>query len=357
VALDFVQVAANYLDYGLGGLSSLVDGKSKIAISAWIFADTLTASQFGNRIIFGNIDTTNLGFSINIDGNAGASKLRCAARSVSTDAQQTRTGLLDIGTGVWAHVGMLIDLDADTITPIVNGVADNAGGAAFGSPVYDYGTPSLADRIGTSNVTPVVTADQFDGRIAEVAIWGLSSSDAAFTTADWGMLADGFSPLMVRPHHLVFYETLNQRTTSLQDRISKAIGTINGALSYAVHPRMTYWRKSRVYPASSVFRNVTLTTTSPHGTAIQIQSNLALAPRAVHPAFLVRVGHLVLRPIRSGIATLVTQVPALTAIAASVSAAVTASMTLLKLVSSRGFSGNAGLGIHLPPRRRWTRRR
>jgi hypothetical protein len=243
MALDFNKTITNFLSYANGAFNPHLSGAVKIAFSARVFADTITANGDANFIFKTVIDTTRTGFGLRIDGTAGANVLGIQARSTSADTLIDINGTGAITAGVWSHVGALFDYPGDAITHVVNGVISGPTGVTFGATTYTTGSPSVPDRIGCNEQTP--TADrQWDGRITEVGVWHLVSGDADFSAAEWDALNEGVSPLLIRTNRLVFWEPFVVRRTAPTDYISGLQGTISGTLNYDTGPGV-YWPRRR----------------------------------------------------------------------------------------------------------------
>lgn len=102
-------------------------------------------------------------------------------------------------------------------------------------------------RIGVSAGS--VTAGRFmSGRIAEAGIWNV-----ALTDAEVAVLADGFSPLFVRPQSLVAYWPMIGRYSPEIDKRGGFGMTLVNSPTAADHPRIIYPSKKRFYfaPASA----------------------------------------------------------------------------------------------------------
>lgn len=360
MALDFVKNAANYLTYGNGAFNPILDGASKLVISALIFPDTIsTTNNVNNSILRVMVDGTSTGIAFNIDAvtSSANGRVRISGRSVTGEAQETRTGTVDIGTGAWKHVGAMMDFGGDTLTTVSNGVVEGSSAVTFNNVTYSPASPTVPDRIGANDDTPPATADQFDGRISELAIWFLDSTDAAFTADEWNALSEGASPLLVRPHLLAFYEPFVHRRTSPQDKIAGLTGTITGTLSYADHPRIYMPRKKALYLASQVFRSVSVATSNAHSAAIQRQGLLNILPKAPRLAAITRLGKLVMGTLRKAVAVATADLPDITAVSAAVQAVMSVAMTLVVSKARSAFSGGAGLGVYIKNKTRWKRRR
>jgi hypothetical protein len=258
MAIDFVRDAANYLSYPAGSFNAVLSGASKIAVSAWINADSFATVTFGSVVLQANISGGNAGLKLSIDGATGQSKVRLQGRSGATDTAQTRTGTVDVGTSTWAQVGGTVDIGSDSIATVSNGTVEGSTAVTFGQTTYTPGTATDSDRIGAGNLVPVETNQQQDGRIGEVAVWTFTATQDTLSAGEWAALGDGFSPPLVRPQNLIFFEPFIVARTTPQDYISKLTATITGTLSYAAGPRIfaprkkRYWFRPPVTYASSV---------------------------------------------------------------------------------------------------------
>lgn len=175
-------------------------------------------------------DGTQVGLSLGIDDSGATKTVRVTARS-QNETRQGRSGTSNVATGAWARIGGVVNIAGDTITPYLNGAAENGGAVTFGASSWTFGTPSIQDTIGCYDVPPSPsTAVQWDGRIAEVAIW----------TSDIG--ADGFaqlervSPRLISPATLVFHMRLSGRGTTEVDGVAGVTGTVTGSLPAAADP-------------------------------------------------------------------------------------------------------------------------
>lgn len=365
MALDFVKDASNYLSYGIGGLSSRINGESKYAVSALIRPDTYSATSPTNNenVVFRLMvnGTTNV-LTLRVDLVAATPRVHVTARSIAADSAQTVTGTtVDLAAGSWHQIGALVDIAGDSISPVADGIIDNASAVTFGGSAVIIGTPTEPDRIGAHSATPPNIEDQFDGIIAECAIWALGSGDtgADFTSEEWLSLAEGTCPLLVRPQALAFYEPFLIKRTSPTDHISKATGTITGSLSYVDHPRILMPKRKKVYhfaPGTATY-NIVLSASSISRATFQRQANLAIRTVSTSRAITTRIGQLFKSGVSTCRAAIVVQVPNITHIAISVVSTCSAALSLVKGLATRTFTGGAGLGIHLPMPRRWRRRK
>jgi hypothetical protein len=99
-------------------------------------------------------------------------------------------------TNAWNHL-LGRETSATDHSCMLNGDTGNIGTNATSR------TPDLADTIAIGATADSTPTEYFSGRIAEVAIW-----DVSLTDAEGVMLSKGVSPLQVRPQSLVFYAPL-----------------------------------------------------------------------------------------------------------------------------------------------------
>ena len=233
MARDFTKNVANYLTIGVDQLSPLLAGAAAVSVHAWINPDTFSTSSNNNRIVAGYINAGSSGFSLSIH-NGTSAVIQLTGRSRTADGTQTGVGTTVISTGVWSSVGGVLNFTGDTITPYYNGTAEGGGAVAFGVNTYaDDGTPTASDMIGANTSPPSASANQFDGRIAEVAIWTVDIGAAGFAA-----LAKGVSALLIRPEALAFYMPLIGNDSPERCRVTGLSGTITGTVAKADHPRL-----------------------------------------------------------------------------------------------------------------------
>ena len=168
-----------------------------------------------------------------VEGDFDA-EARAVTVTASTRSGATTEGAWNHGAGVYASTTSRI--------AYVNATAatENTASAA----------PAGLDAIGIGYLvrSPGGTDTQyFDGDLAEVAIWS-----AALSVDEVAALADGWSPLLVRPASLECYWPLIGHTSPEIDVVGGYAATVIGATKSA-HPRILYSRRHRIYvPAAAV---------------------------------------------------------------------------------------------------------
>lgn len=236
MARDFTKDGSNYMTLGGDAIGPLVNGASAISMAAWGYPDSFAAGTNENRLFTFEIAGGNTGGTMAVGNSTGTFKLRLGGRSVSTDSFQNRNANTEVTTGSWHHFGGVLDFANDLITPYYEGVAENSGAVTFGNSTYTHGSTSSTDGIGKGvGDTILITDVQWDGRIAEVAVWA-----GDIGASGYAMLNKGFSPLLVRPDLLVAYWPLMGRYSPEIDLISGENATINGTIAQADHQRIIY---------------------------------------------------------------------------------------------------------------------
>jgi hypothetical protein len=221
----FTKNAANYMSLGVGSLGAILSGKAKFSVHVKITIASTTTGANDNAILIALINANTVGLELNIDGTAGAPKVRISARSHSGDARQSKSGATTIGVGVPAFIGGVIDIAGDSITVYLNGTADGTAGVTFAQATWTLGTPTGHDTVGGYLAPPNVTTDQFAGDIGQVAIW----SDA-LSAGNFASLAGGALPTAVRPDILIYYLPITGTTSPEPPTVGAPVGTITGSL-------------------------------------------------------------------------------------------------------------------------------
>lgn len=118
------------------------------------------------------------------------------------------------------------------------GVASDTTNRAVFIDGGSKGTVSSAQTVTGLDITSIgmlrdsTPSSEFDGRIAETAIWNIALSDD-----EVAILGAGYSPLFVHPQNLVFYAPLIR---DLIDRIENVTISLGGTPTVANHPPIIY---------------------------------------------------------------------------------------------------------------------
>lgn len=220
----FTKNVANYMSLGVSGLATILSGKGVFSVSAKIKIATVDTAT-GNNVVLSVIDNgVTSGMSLGVEAISGIPKVRVSARSVNTDAKQTKIGATTISTGVDAYIGAIVDVAGDTLTVYLNGSNDGSSAVTFNNTTWTLGTPTGADTVG-GYLAPPVTTDQFDGEISEIAIW-----DIALSGANWTSLAGGTPASSVASGNLVYYLPIAGVSSPEPPTVGTPQGTITGSL-------------------------------------------------------------------------------------------------------------------------------
>lgn len=232
MARDFTKDLANYLSLGSNQLGPLINGAAKVSIHVRVNFDSLETTNVTNdRMLVLLVDGGSTGIALATNDAGSGPKLRIQTRSVVGDTAQNVQGTTTLTTGSWLSLGALIDFAGDSVTPYYQGVSEGATGVTFGNSTYTHGTPTGPDTIGGAGAPPSATANQVDGRLAEIAVWNDDIGATGFA-----LLGQGVSALSVRPDILVFYMRLLGDASPEPATISSVTGTITGSVPQAAHP-------------------------------------------------------------------------------------------------------------------------
>jgi hypothetical protein len=177
-------------------------------VAAWIFLDSLTSTNQNilRKISQGyilDIETTNVLRGVVLDG------------PVSFEIVNGNV----LPTGAWTHVAVVKDgTGAGALRLYKNGALD--GSATSNKSAAQDGS---GIRIGGGSL---------DGKIAEGAVWA-----EALSVPNIARLAQGFSPLLIRPQVLRGYWPLT-RSADEPDYMSGATVSVSGTVGKADHPRI-----------------------------------------------------------------------------------------------------------------------
>jgi hypothetical protein len=231
MARDFSRNASNYASFGVAAINPVLSGAAVVSVAGWVWADAINPATNDNRLFVVFINAGSSGVSLSLhDGTSAV--LRVLARSAPADALQTRNGTTALATGQWHHVGAEINFAAGTITPRVNGAAENGGSVAFGAASYTPGTPTSNDMMGASWGAGV-PAEQLDGGLAEWGFWL-----RALSAGEWSALARGASPrrLSARLHYPMLGSSGNVNEMVRGGPHATVVGTVGWRAHAPVSP-------------------------------------------------------------------------------------------------------------------------
>ena len=187
------------------------------SITAWI--KTTNGAQIGQRI-FQDDESKNTGYGFSL-GDPGGTRLRFYSRGTSsTGTVLIVDGGTDIGVNTWAHVAVVVNITAKTVTLYVNGIQDGTGndtragtwGTDGGRASFGGETPSSGEAgngyyirgqedeiivwnkaLSQTEIRNIMCAKQNSGNANILAYWNL---DGTITTGGNGvpeLTANGYS--------------------------------------------------------------------------------------------------------------------------------------------------------------------
>jgi Concanavalin A-like lectin/glucanases superfamily len=221
----FTKNLANYMTLGTSGLGSLLSGAAVLSVHALITAHSTDIGNGDNAIVTVLSNSTTIGVQLNLDGTVSPPVARINARSVSTDAKQSKSGATAVALQTPTFVGGVVDLAGDAVQVYRNGVLDGSASVVFANTTFTLGTPLEGDTIGGYRTPPVSTTDQFDGEISEVAIW-----TTGLTGPDFATLATGAAANTVQSGSLVYYVKLTGTASPEVPTVGTPLGTIVGTV-------------------------------------------------------------------------------------------------------------------------------
>jgi hypothetical protein len=192
-----------------------------------------------------------------IDDTTATKSVRIGARS-ATETRQIANGTTSIPLNQWSRLGAVVNYAGDFIQPYVNGAAEGGGAVAFTNTAFTLATPATADSLGGFGAPPAATPAQWDGLIAEVAIWTSDIGAAGFAQLE------KVSARLVSPATLVYYSALRGKGATEVDTISSLVGTITGSIPTADGPGVTE-------PAGPLYTRRTTVSTAPFAVTLQAE--------------------------------------------------------------------------------------
>ncbi len=211
MSILFTNTSSQYLDV----TSNLLNSDVWSASYWYMPTDTsFDACMFWS----GNDGVTNQFFTTQV---AAGGSVNCNARNTTSQRSTTVAQMTD---GVWNHGLAYVASTTDRRSYL-----DNSSEATNTNSVS--GINAVTDAFDVGRLGDSSPGNYAHGRIAELAIWNIALTDSA----DRQILADGFSPLFVKPDNLILYwRFLN--IGDLTDRISRITLAANNGPVSADHP-------------------------------------------------------------------------------------------------------------------------
>ncbi len=228
---DFEHGSAQYIDVGKTTMTVGLMAKPAVSISCIIDLESFDSSSQALFHIVTSSGGAAVAFGVRrIDD----SDVFMAGRSLVGDGFQEAFSDGTINTATEYVLGGYLDIANDKIRIYIDGSPQTEANVSFGNAVFNTGTPSSNNTIGTNSVG---NSQYWDGTIAELGIWDVKLTDDEFL-----ILADRYSPLFVRPQNLVGYWRLIR---GINDEILGIVGSNNGSI-VVPHPPIIYPANVRV---------------------------------------------------------------------------------------------------------------
>lgn len=195
-----------------------------VTLACWFNTDDNTTRT--NLMSIGRTATDARGFRLELQGDVGD---KVGFRTTgSGGGSVTSLSTASFSTGTWHHAAGVTSDQASRYT-YLDGVAgtQNTGSVSAASTAMRL-TVGVALRQGTYE-------NYFNGRIAEAACWNVVLTDDEIAA-----LANGFSPLFIRPASLKLYVPLVQSAV-VNLRSGGSLTAVNTP-TVSVHPRIVYPR-------------------------------------------------------------------------------------------------------------------
>ncbi len=219
MARDFTSASSQYLS---DAASFVVN--APMSIACWFNVDNVTARHFLMSVVN---DTSGKGdrFSLQARGDQANDPLEF---QVFEEGLGQDLAVIDgVTAGSWSHAGGSKASAGDT-NVYLNG--------SVGTPdTAHQAVPSGINDCHIGGINYVTFTSYADALIAEAGVW-----DAVLTSAEFAMLALGYSPLFIRLQSLVAYWPLLGRTSPEIDLVGARSLTLNSAPATADHPPVFY---------------------------------------------------------------------------------------------------------------------
>lgn len=217
-------------------LSSAPVTVAPLTIAAWGQVDVSTNGEYTLCSIDDfdyNVGGNSQEFTIEFGADAGSINPIAMAGSAGTNG--FAIGATSLSTGTWYHfAGVFASSTSRTI--YLNGSSDGSDTTSV--------TPTNVSDVGIGTTFKASAGSKFmNGKVGEIGIWNV-----ALTVAEIGSLADGASPLFVRPQSLVFYAPVVRNLTNYKG----AVLTNTGSSAVFAHPRIIYPRGYNGFVSPSV---------------------------------------------------------------------------------------------------------
>ena len=212
--------------------TSLANPTLPITISAWFYANS--TSGFQRVAAWQRADGLQIAGSILLNYPSAGYVSNQVYFNPTPNSLPSSAGTFS--TSTWNHACVVSG--ATSAITYLNGTA--------GTPTT-YSTPTFSG-VTYFEIARLIGTQYFSGRVCEVGVY-----IAELTAADAAALADGYTPLQIRPQSLVAYYPLGGHYGQLDlDRWRNRYDmTPSGSPTWADHPRVFYPRRSFWFPSLS----------------------------------------------------------------------------------------------------------
>jgi hypothetical protein len=202
MARQFVRASSQYVNTAMSGLSA-----TSLTVAIWVYPDSLPAAAWaccaGGNGYFGIVT---IGTAV---------RAQCDNTTSSASIAESATGVMS--TGSWQHLCAVFTNNAPTVRIYHNGTL-----VASASP---GDLPSFDTANHSAGRSPIGTANYWDGKLAEHALWR-----TMLTTDEIAALARGVPPTVIRPINLELYWPLWGVASPEPDLSGHSLnGTVTGA--------------------------------------------------------------------------------------------------------------------------------
>ena len=206
--------------HSLDNTASAPVAVAPLTLAGWFNSDSLTLDQ--QIVQLQDKDVGNDRWWIQLSGNIAGDFVQFYSQDGTASPATTS---LAYSTDTWQHA-CGVEIASNSRVAYLDG--GNSGTETT------LRTPDNIDSISIGRAGDSTPNNHFSGMLAEIAVW-----DVALAAGDVVQLADGFSPLFVRPESLVFYCPIIGSFSPEIDLIGGRNMTVTGATK-AAHPRVFY---------------------------------------------------------------------------------------------------------------------
>lgn len=245
-------------------LGALINGAKAVVVSCWCYPTYVDVSTGNFRNTFLDIEIQTAGSSTGKPGvrlalyapsATNSFKFSLSAASTNGDSTAIMNANTTFSTGQYYHVLGQVDYTNKAMQVYVNGTLDlNATGLTFGSNTYTHTSwasgryPDAIGCISNASNVPYGTPYQFNGRLAELAIWAIPIGESWFTQEEASALAGGANSLRIRTPRLVYYDPIYSASSLLGNHVSPNIKpTLRGSIPAFRHPKVSPMRSRLAY--------------------------------------------------------------------------------------------------------------